>query len=605
MKKFTALIAVLSILGFAFSTNAQNISDWAEKDVTAAIEAGIVPDEIKDADMTKKITRGEFAAVSLRAYENISKSKAEMPAENPFSDTDNADILKAYNTGIIKGISESKFAPEEFLNREQAATMLARIYEKVMTGKISDTFSYEYGEKLFDDDDAISDWAKPAVYFMSDNKIINGIGDNLFAPKNITDEQAESGYANTTIEQAVVLALRLVSADIYKDKLGGDIDPYSLAQSEISKDENAYTVAFIGGSLTEGGAHWITETTKMLGEKMPDKKIEYINSGKGGTGSSYGAARFMHDVGVFNPDMVFIEFAVNDNGASEANSKIYMESMVRMCARLESKPVVIFLYAPFPYEKDSADYEKWEQGVKWKEQIANYYGLKSINIYDYMQEDYEKIKDEKGYETFTDYLKTMYNKSGAGFDVHGGYTKYAEAILKAFNEDFEGCLTRPEEKPVFCKENKTIVDAVYNYIDVNDPRMKYSGEWSVYTADNPFTDTSSGVSINSKHYYFPYFEHGIRQSLKQASAFGFMTKAEAFCINFPSASAGSGAKVYIDMVEKGSVSCYSSIHGMNYQGGFVSLPNDGKEHKVIVVVNEATDSNYVFRFGNVIERFTK
>lgn len=603
MKRLLSLFITLVL--FATTVGAYEVSDWAAEEILKANETGLVTERLKDVDLKADITREEFAEVVVRAYEKLSTVKLENVTENPFSDTDNQEILKAYNLGIIKGVSTDKFAPDSLLVREEAAVMLQRLYEKIMSGEVSADFTYS-SEKIFSDDEAISDWAKSAVYFMADNGIINGIGDNKFAPKNITEEEKLSGYANTTREQAIILVNRMIESELFKDKMGGDVDPYASAeQDKLTEDENAYTVAFIGGSLTEGGHSWIMSTVNYLQEKMPEKKVQYLNAGKGGTGSPYGAARFMHDVGAYNPDMVFIEFAVNDAGAqSEDNSKIYMESMVRMCANMESKPTVIFLYAPNPVENTTEDYKKWENGVKWKEQIAKHYGLKSINIYEYMQQDYKNTKTEMGYETFSDYLAPLYSKTSSGFDVHGGYGKYSEAIIKEFTEDYEGCFTKPSsDTAVFCSTYKSLVNARYEYIDVNSPRMKYTGEWSTYTFDNQFKDTTSGISINSKHYLYPYFENGIKQSLRQASGFGFMTKASAICINHISATAGNSAKVYIDMVESGSTTCYSSIHGMNYTGGWITLPDDGKEHKVIIIVDDATSANYVYRFGNVIERF--
>lgn len=63
---------------------------------------------------------------------------------------------------------------------------------------------------LFADDSQISGWARDSVYFMAANNIINGIGDNLFAPKNTTPEQEALGYANATREQALVISVRMV-----------------------------------------------------------------------------------------------------------------------------------------------------------------------------------------------------------------------------------------------------------------------------------------------------------------------------------------------------------------------------------------------------------
>lgn len=603
MKRVLSFFAAFMIFA-STAVGAYEASDWAAEELSAAESAGVITERLSAADLKKDITREEFAELAVRAYELLSTTKAEAAADNPFSDTENPEVLKAYELGIIKGVSEDGFAPDALLVREEAAVMLARVYQKIMTGDAAKEISHT-PESTFADDADISDWAKGAVYFMAEGGIINGVGENKFAPRNTTDEEKASGYANASREQAIILVSRLIASELFSDKMGGDIDPYASAkQDELTKDENAYTVAFIGGSLTEGGHSWISATVDCLQEQMPDKKVQYLNAGKGGTGSPYGAARFMNDVGQYEPDLVFIEFAVNDTNYSEEDSKVYMESMVRMCAKMKSKPAVIFLYAPFPVENTTAQYQNREKNVKWKEQIAKHYGIKSIDIYEYMQSDYENVRAEKGYETFTDYLAPMYSKSGDGYDVHGGYEKYAEAIVKELSADLSGCLTKPSANTsIFCSDNKALVNASYEYMDIDSKRLHYTGEWSTYTADNQFSDTSSGVSINSKHYSYPYFDHGIKQSLNQASGFGFYTKANEICINHISATAGSDATVYIDMVESGTTSCYSSIHGMNYTGGWITLPNDGKQHKVIIIVNEADSSNYVYRFGNVIERF--
>lgn len=603
MKRILSVFAAFMIFS-AGAVSAYEASDWAAEELSAAEAAGVITERLLEADLKEDITREEFAELSVRAYELLSTTKAEQTGENPFSDTENAEVLKAYELGIIKGVSSDCFAPERNLVREEAAVMLSRVYQRIMTSDAAAELSHT-SESEFADDAEISDWARTAVYFMADNGIIKGVGENKFAPKNTTEEMSAAGYANTAREQAIILVKRLVTSELFSNKMGGDVDPYDSAkQDTLTKDENAYTVAFIGGSLTEGGNSWIMSTVECLQEQMPDKKVQYLNAGKGGTGSPYGAARFMNDVGQYEPDLVFIEFAVNDTNYSEADSKVYMESMVRMCAKMKSKPAVIFLYAPYPVENTAAQYASWEKNVKWKEQIAKHYGIKSINIYDYMQSDYEKVKSEQGYASFTDYLAPMYSRSGDGFDVHGGYGKYAEAITKELSADLAGSLTKPSaDTSVFCADNKALVNSTYEYINIDSPGMHYTGEWTTYTAQNQFSDTSAGVSVNSKHYSYPYFEHGIKQSQNQASGFGFYTKANEICINHISATAGSSAKVYIDMAESGTTSCYSTIHGMNYTGGWITLPNDGKQHKVIIIVDEPSTSNYVFRFGNVIERF--
>ena len=105
-------------------------SEWAQSELKEAAALGLIPDSLKGADLTAPITRAEFAAVSVKCYEALTDMKAEPYAPNPFTDTADAEVLKAYNIDVTNGTSPTSFSPEELLNREQAATMLTRLYKK-------------------------------------------------------------------------------------------------------------------------------------------------------------------------------------------------------------------------------------------------------------------------------------------------------------------------------------------------------------------------------------------------------------------------------------------------------------------------------------------
>ena len=194
-------------------------SSWALEELKKADELKLIVEKIKNADMTQNITREEFAAVCVMAWEKLSGTDALIPETNPFSDCSDEYVLKAYNLAIIQGVSETEFAPEEFLTREQAATMIARLfsvfkdldyqigglphgdgplYYNIKESARTEGNAWSAAE-VFADDAQISSWAKPAVCFACLNGITNGVGDNNFAPQG-----------TLTREQAVLLALRLV-----------------------------------------------------------------------------------------------------------------------------------------------------------------------------------------------------------------------------------------------------------------------------------------------------------------------------------------------------------------------------------------------------------
>ena len=182
------------------------VSAWAVSDLKIANEIGIVPKSIKkERNLTSGITRIEFAALCVKTYEVMSGKKVEVTGENPFKDTSDQEILKAYSLGIVRGKSDTLFCPDELLTRQEASAMLMRVYKKhFIKGwsfeKDSDfKLSYEV-QKNFLDDENISQWAKESVYFMSANGIIFGVGENRFSP-----------LSTTSREQAVVIALRMVN----------------------------------------------------------------------------------------------------------------------------------------------------------------------------------------------------------------------------------------------------------------------------------------------------------------------------------------------------------------------------------------------------------
>ena len=191
-------------------------SDWAQAELTVARNLGIIPDSLATADLRENITREEFAAVAVRAYEAMAgDGLTAVYVEKPFVDTANEDVLKAYALGITTGVSATEFDPTALLNREQAATMLTRVYKKAklegwsISTDANFALTYEKPE-AFADDMNISNWAKDSVYFMAANGIINGIGNNRFAPQNTTPEEEATGYANATREQAIIIATRMV-----------------------------------------------------------------------------------------------------------------------------------------------------------------------------------------------------------------------------------------------------------------------------------------------------------------------------------------------------------------------------------------------------------
>jgi len=181
-------------------------SDWAKSEIVRASVQGIIPDCLAGKDLTEDISRQEFAAVAVKTFEILAKSKAVPASENPFRDCDDSEVLKAYKLGITEGTSATTFEPDIVLTRETAATMLTRSY---MIAKNVPELRFSMPVR-FADDQNISPWAYDSVYFMATKGVIKGGANNLFMPRALTVNEKAAGYGNATREEALLIALRMV-----------------------------------------------------------------------------------------------------------------------------------------------------------------------------------------------------------------------------------------------------------------------------------------------------------------------------------------------------------------------------------------------------------
>lgn len=138
------------------------------------------------------ITRAQFAALTVKLYEAMSGQSAPAAGSSPFTDTGDPAVIQAQALGFVSGVGNNQFAPDASVTREQAASMLSRVYEK-LGGTIPNV-----SKTTFADDGSVSNWARDAVAFMADKGIVSGTGNNNFSPKG-----------NASIEQALVIALRM------------------------------------------------------------------------------------------------------------------------------------------------------------------------------------------------------------------------------------------------------------------------------------------------------------------------------------------------------------------------------------------------------------
>ena len=213
MKKILALVItvamICSSLVVCADTNSEhNCSDWAKESIDRAFNFYLLDSE-KEYEFKTNISRLEFCDLIFKLVvqttyfvtwceENIEGDGTVFPnfIEKPFVDTNDEKVLFLHHIGIINGKSETVFAPNDNLTREEAATIIIRMID-ITTPMAATEVWYEYN-----DSSDISDWAMSSVQRISNLGFMKGVGENKFAPKD-----------TYTTEQAVVTVVRVFDAN--------------------------------------------------------------------------------------------------------------------------------------------------------------------------------------------------------------------------------------------------------------------------------------------------------------------------------------------------------------------------------------------------------
>lgn len=168
---------------------------WYYEYVKFAIDTGII-DGITETEFRpdEDITRAAFITAVYR-LENM----PEINTENKFGDVaDDAyyrdAVVWGSENGIINGVSDTEFEPDERITREQLATMIYRYVRfKGEPGLTGSGIGLDYI-----DADSISEYAYEPVLWCSMNEIIGGFDDGTVRPRG-----------NTTRAQAAAILMRL------------------------------------------------------------------------------------------------------------------------------------------------------------------------------------------------------------------------------------------------------------------------------------------------------------------------------------------------------------------------------------------------------------
>ncbi len=179
------------------------------------------------------------------------------------------------------------------------------------------------------------------------------------------------------------------------------------------------TIAFIGGSITQGAGAIPINTQcyayktfegfcKLMG-KTTQENIHFVKAGVGGTPSEFGMLRYERDVlreGTVEPDIVVVEFAVNDEG-DETKGECY-DSLVRKIWNGPGQPAVILLFAVFANDWNLQDRLS---------PVGRAYDLPMVSTLDTVVEQFYKKPGEGKVVSKNQFFYDSYHPSNIGHTI--------------------------------------------------------------------------------------------------------------------------------------------------------------------------------------------
>ncbi|MEM6259216.1 MAG: SGNH/GDSL hydrolase family protein [Planctomycetota bacterium] len=178
--------------------------------------------------------------------------------------------------------------------------------------------------------------------------------------------------------------------DLHADQLDAQKWRYPAAERRIrgglpnftrkARAGEELTVAYFGGSIT---AHdgWRPMSFANLQEDFPQAKLSMVNAAIGGTGSIVGVFRADTDLLSHQPDLVFIEFAVNDGRDARRKPKDVIRALEGIVQKLKSQNPdvdICFFYTLQNHDIETVRRGYAQPAVAVHEIVAEHYGIPSV-----------------------------------------------------------------------------------------------------------------------------------------------------------------------------------------------------------------------------------
>lgn len=177
MKK-TCLFLIIALL-FSSVSFAGEPSSWSKYGILNLEYEGVLPDSFSPGNATGNVSREDLAELLVRFYGLASRSSYEaFSTRNPYVDSQDEMIARAYNTGIFEGYEGANIYPNKSVTIEELCSYLMRTANILKKSTSSATLT---GYADYDD---VNNKYKEAVDFAFSIDLINNGTNNQIKPQS-------------------------------------------------------------------------------------------------------------------------------------------------------------------------------------------------------------------------------------------------------------------------------------------------------------------------------------------------------------------------------------------------------------------------------------
>lgn len=284
------------------------------------------------------------------------------------------------------------------------------------------------------------------------------------------DEEAEIDFSSEAYQEMIARSLMQMGET-------------GRVRRAIKKAQNGepVTIAYIGGSITQGAGATPINSECYAYKSYRDfsrvcgggDNVRFVKAGVGGTPSELGMIRFERDVlrdGKETPDIVVVEFAVNDDG-DETKGNCY-ESLVRKILTLPNHPAVVLLFSVFANDWNLQD----RLGV-----VGERYHLPMVSVLDAVTPQFRLKQGQGRVLSKNQFFYDMFHPTSAGHTVMADCLTYF--FTKAAGQE---CAGKPD--PLEKGLPEPIIGADFERVKLLDKKDMPEGA-KVVCGNFSFTDT--------------------------------------------------------------------------------------------------------------------